>query len=78
LVGVKERVKMMELNMYIDGKWITSISREQREVKNPANGKVIALAAEGTAEDTIYAISIARKTFESDVWSTLPFKARAH
>ncbi|CRK82802.1 aldehyde dehydrogenase family protein [Neobacillus massiliamazoniensis] len=69
---------MMELNMYIDGKWITSISGEKREVKNPANGKVIALAAEGTAEDTIYAISIARKTFESGVWSTLPFKARAN
>ncbi|MEH7356593.1 aldehyde dehydrogenase family protein [Neobacillus drentensis] len=68
---------MLELNMYIDGKWISSTSGEKREVINPANGELIAVAAEGAAEDAKYAISVARKTFDSGIWSTLPFKTRA-
>ncbi|CAH2713830.1 Betaine aldehyde dehydrogenase [Neobacillus rhizosphaerae] len=68
---------MMELNMFIDGEWITSTSGEKREVINPANGELIAVAAEGAAEDAKYAISVARKTFDSGIWSTLPFKTRA-
>lgn len=68
---------MLELSMYIDGKWITSISKEKREVKNPANGELLAVVADGTAEDAQYAISVARSTFNSGIWSQLPFKTRA-
>lgn len=68
---------MMELKMYIDGKWVNSISEEQREVKNPANGELLARVAEGAAEDAKYAISVARQTFNSGTWSRLPFKTRA-
>ncbi|MGC5327233.1 aldehyde dehydrogenase family protein [Brevibacillus sp. SYSU BS000544] len=68
---------MKELNMYIGGKWMTSSSGEQREIRNPANGEVIALAAEGTIEDAHYAISVARQTFDHGQWSSLPYKSRA-
>ncbi|WP_042347032.1 aldehyde dehydrogenase family protein [Bacillus massiliigorillae] len=68
---------MMELKMYIDGKWCNSVSEEKREVKNPANGERLAIVAEGSTEDAKCAISVARRTFNSGIWSQLPFKTRA-
>lgn len=68
---------MLHLKMYLDGKWMDSQSGETREVVNPANGEVIALAAEGGAEDARVAIEAARRTFDSGVWSNMPAVERA-
>nr|WP_239549255.1 aldehyde dehydrogenase family protein [Scopulibacillus daqui] len=62
--------------MYINGQWRDS--KEKRNVINPANGEVIAQAAEGTIEDAREAISAAREAFESGAWSELPAVERAN
>lgn len=54
--------------MYIDGEWVTSSSGEIREIINPATGKVIAVVAEGTAEDVKKAVAAAKKAFYEDGW----------
>jgi betaine-aldehyde dehydrogenase len=68
---------MLKLRMYIDGKWTDSANKKVRDIINPANGEVIAQAAEGTAEDTEAAIQAARRAFDSGIWSDLSTAERA-
>lgn len=57
--------------MLIDGKWLEAASGETFEVRNPANGEVIAQVAEGRKEDVDKAVSAARKAFDDGPWSTM-------
>lgn len=67
----------MKLHMYVNGEWIPAKSGQTRDVINPANGEVIAQAAEGDAEDARAAIQVARQAFDSGIWSELPAAQRA-
>lgn len=68
---------MMKLRMYINGEWKDSSNKAVRDIINPANGEVIAQAAEGTIEDAEAAIQAARKAFDSGIWSELTAAERA-
>jgi betaine-aldehyde dehydrogenase len=68
---------MMTLKMYINGEWVQAESGMTREIVNPASGEVIALAAEGDAQDARRAILAAREAFDSGVWPDLPAAERA-
>jgi betaine-aldehyde dehydrogenase len=68
---------MINLNMYINGEWVSALSGNTRDIVNPANGEVIAKAAEGDIADARQAIEAARKNFDSGVWSELPAVKRA-
>ena len=63
--------------MYLNGEWRDSSNQEKRPIINPANGKVIAYAPEGTIEDAKYAIEVARATFDSGIWSETSAAERA-
>ncbi|WP_412968501.1 aldehyde dehydrogenase family protein [Fredinandcohnia sp. 179-A 10B2 NHS] len=63
--------------MFINGEWVEAQSKKTRSIVNPANGKVIAEAAEGDAEDARIAIDVARQAFDSGIWSDLPAAERA-
>ncbi len=63
--------------MYLNGEWKDSSNQEKRSIINPANGKVIAYAPEGTIEDAKYAIEAARATFDSGIWSETSAAERA-
>jgi betaine-aldehyde dehydrogenase len=63
--------------MYINGEWIESSNQEKRTIINPANGKGIAYAPEGTIEDAKYAIEVARSAFDSGIWSETSTAERA-
>lgn len=54
--------------MLIDGEWVLSSSNETRDIINPADGSIIAIVAEGTAEDTKKAIAAAKRAFYEDGW----------
>ncbi|MFD1708612.1 aldehyde dehydrogenase family protein [Siminovitchia sediminis] len=69
---------MIKLKMYINGEWKNSTNNAVREIINPANGEVIAQAAEGTLEDAKVAIKAARDAFESGIWSDLTAAERAN
>ncbi|HDR7686681.1 aldehyde dehydrogenase family protein [Bacillus toyonensis] len=68
---------MLDLKMYVNGEWRESSNQEKRTIINPANGKGIAYAPEGTIEDTKYAIEVARATFDSGIWSEASTAERA-
>ncbi|MDT3424949.1 betaine-aldehyde dehydrogenase [Paenibacillus forsythiae] len=68
---------MPELNMYIDGQWLGARSGSKRQILNPANGEIIAIAAEGGREDARLAILSARRAFDSAVWSEVSPAERA-
>ncbi|RWR06940.1 aldehyde dehydrogenase family protein [Siminovitchia fortis] len=68
---------MMKLQMYINGEWKESSDKAVRDIINPANGEVIAQAAEGTLEDAEAAIKAAREAFDSGIWSDLTAAERA-
>ncbi|MDN3019140.1 aldehyde dehydrogenase family protein [Paenibacillus sp. BSR1-1] len=53
----------------MNGNWIESSNPENMDIINPATQEVIARAPLGTKEETSEAIKIAKKTFESAVWS---------
>lgn len=61
---------------YIDGQWIDSISGKTREIINPFNQEVIAVAAEGDVADAKTAIAAARKAFDHGPWPTTPATKR--
>ncbi|MFA1820016.1 betaine-aldehyde dehydrogenase [Virgibacillus oceani] len=57
---------------YINGQWIEAISNKTREIINPYNQEVIAIAAEGNEEDAKKAIVAARVAFDNGAWATIP------
>lgn len=67
---------VLDLKMYVNGEWRDSSDRK-RTIINPANGKGIAYAPEGTIEDAKYAIEVARTAFDSGIWSATPTAERA-
>ncbi|MET3291152.1 UNVERIFIED_CONTAM: betaine-aldehyde dehydrogenase [Brevibacillus sp. OAP136] len=67
----------MNINMFIDGKWVEASNGNRRDVINPATREVIASSADGSADDAKLAIKAARKAFDSGVWSNLSPDERA-
>ncbi|MBK5501710.1 aldehyde dehydrogenase family protein [Peribacillus sp. TH14] len=68
---------MHKLKMFINGEWMDSLSKQKKNIVNPANGKIIAEAPNGNAEDARMAIDAARTAFDSGIWSDLPASERA-
>jgi len=70
-------LKMLDLKMFINGKWSDSVNMEKRNIINPANNEVIAEAPRASVEETRNAIEAARNAFDSGIWSNLPASERA-
>src|SRR5262245_33878314 len=68
--------KKPETRLFIDGKFVDAKKGGRIESVNPANGKVIAEVAAGTAEDIDRAVAAARKAFKSGSWSRMAPRAR--
>lgn len=71
------KTKTLELKMYINGEWTLSSNPDLNKVINPATQEIIATAPRATKEETEEAISIAKKAFESGVWSDVTVQERA-
>ncbi len=64
--------------MYIDGQWVLSETGETREVLNPANNEVLALVAEGGANEVRKAVAAAKRAFYEDGWGETLGAVRAN
>ncbi len=60
--------KIERLKLYINGEFVESENGSTRDIYNPANGQVVALAQEATVEDSRKAVQAARKAFDQDPW----------
>ncbi|MEA3464693.1 MAG: aldehyde dehydrogenase family protein, partial [Thermodesulfobacteriota bacterium] len=67
-----------KLQMYIDGTWVDSVSGQTREIINPFDSSVIAVAAEGNRNDAKKAITAARRAFDEGEWATRPASERGN
>ncbi|SES91240.1 aldehyde dehydrogenase (acceptor) [Oceanobacillus limi] len=54
---------------FINGEWVLALSEQTREIINPFNQEVVAIAAEGNEEDAKLAIKAARDAFDRGEWS---------
>ncbi|WP_263357599.1 aldehyde dehydrogenase family protein [Acidicapsa ligni] len=64
--------------LYIDGKWVNSISGDTFAVYDPATEEVMAQVAEASAADIDLAVQAARRAFDAGPWAkSTPF-SRAH
>jgi acyl-CoA reductase-like NAD-dependent aldehyde dehydrogenase len=57
--------------LFIDGKWVDSLSGKTFESINPSTGEVNGYVAEAEAEDVNLAVKAARKAFESGPWAEM-------
>src|SRR5579863_1413377 len=63
--------------MYVGGRWTLAAGGATRELINPADGRPIAVVAEGGAADADAAIAAARKAFDDGPWGTMTAADRA-
>ena len=61
----------IEGRAFINGQYRDSLSGETRPTINPANGEKLVEVANCGTEDADQAVAVARKTFESGVWSAM-------
>ena len=61
-------------NFYIDGKWVTSKSKQEIKVINPATEENCAVISLGNKEDIDYAVSSAKKAYST--WAFSPKEER--
>jgi betaine-aldehyde dehydrogenase len=63
---------------YINGRWSAAVSGDSREIINPANGEVLALATESGAEDSALAVAAAKEAFHgAGAWRRMSGPNRA-
>ncbi|MDC3083991.1 aldehyde dehydrogenase family protein [Candidatus Pelagibacter sp.] len=61
-------------NLYIDGKWVTAISKEEIKVINPATEEECAVISLGNKEDVDLAVNAAKKAYST--WAFSPKEER--
>jgi betaine-aldehyde dehydrogenase len=62
--------------MYIDGKWIDSVSGQSREIIYPCDASHVTTVTEGNAEDVEKAVKAARRAFDEGEWPKTPAAER--
>ncbi|MCZ7417048.1 aldehyde dehydrogenase family protein [Streptomyces sp. WMMC897] len=63
--------------IHVDGVWRAATQGATREIVDPADASVLAVVAEGTADDADEAVRAARRAFDSGPWPTTPVAERA-
>lgn len=64
-------------NMFINGQFVPSQSGQKREIRDPANGELIAQVPEAGKEDIALAVKAAREAFDSGPWRKSTAQDRA-
>src|SRR5947209_1644421 len=54
--------------MWIGGEWVAARGGKSREIKNPADGSILAQVPEAGAEDVRAAVAAARRAFDEGDW----------
>ena len=72
----KEEIKIKPGKLFIDGKWVDSVSAKSFDTLNPATEGVITSVAEGDKADIDLAVSAARKAFEEGPWRNIDARER--
>lgn len=63
--------------LFIDGSWDGARSGATREIRSPADGRVVTVVAEAAADDAHRAVAAARRAFDSGTWRHTPAPQRS-
>ncbi|MDN4526415.1 betaine-aldehyde dehydrogenase [Fictibacillus fluitans] len=66
----------LQLQHYINGKWVGKDSENTRDIVNPYNQEIIATVPEGDESDAKAAIAAAREAFDNGEWADTPATER--
>ncbi len=64
-------------DLFIAGAWRKASDAQTREIRCPADGRLVDTVAEGTAEDAVDAVRAARDAFDNGPWPRTPSPERA-
>ena len=76
-VRTTPRAGVLDVKMFIDGKYVDAQSGKTFDDVNPATGEVIAKVAEGDKADVEIAVKAARKAFDEGPWPRMPIAERS-
>ena len=62
--------------LFIDGAWGPALEGGRREIRSPADGRLVAEVDEATGADTARAIAAARRAFDDGRWASRPAAER--
>lgn len=68
---------MREYHLYIDGRFVPSVSGETFDSINPFDLSVVAKVARATQDDVDHAVTAARRAFDSGPWPLMPGAERS-
>ena len=71
------RTGVLDVKLFIDGKYVDAISGKTFDDVNPATGEVIAKVAEADYADVDLAVKAARKAFDEGPWPRMPVAERS-
>ncbi|MBB2480724.1 aldehyde dehydrogenase family protein [Bacillus sp. APMAM] len=80
-VALKPRVEEFlkgTIGLFIDGKFVPSVSGKTFETVNPSTEEVLAVVSEAQKEDIDLAVKAARRAFEEGPWPQMSAAERAH
>jgi aldehyde dehydrogenase (NAD+) len=72
----KKELKIKPGKLFINGKWVDSVSGKTFDTLNPATEEVITCVAEGDRADIDLAVTAARKAFEEGPWRNIGARER--
>ncbi len=72
----KEDVKNKPGKLFINGKWVDSVSGKTFDTLNPATEEILTCVAEGDKADINLAVTAARKAFEEGPWRYMDARDR--
>ena len=67
----------MNDSIYIGGEWRPATDGSTRVIRSPADGSLVAVVSEAGVEDALAAISAARGSFDSGIFSSLSWSERS-
>ena len=73
---MKEGVKIKPGKLFINGKWVDSVSGKTFDTVNPATEEVLTCVAEGDKADIDLAVTAAREAFENGPWKKMDARDR--
>ena len=66
-----------EPDLLVGGQWRHASDGGTREIVNPADGSIVAVVDEATADDARSAVAAARAAFDDGAWPATPVGERA-
>src|SRR4051794_15013235 len=74
---LEKQIKINGANLFINVEYLSAISGETFGTTNPATNQKLAAVASASEQDVERAIQVAKRTYDSGIWSKMPVEERA-